>query len=135
MNEPDDLKPTDRKRKNISPGKGHTIKRYRLGVNTEDDATETASSDSGSDDESDPGAPNQVPSSAHFESDAMSFPLDVTEITLQEKLSALREGLEMAKIKKGQLCEQRWALEQERASVQKEKNAFCSLKRSEVHGK
>jgi hypothetical protein len=130
----DTIEPTDKKRKNSWSGKEQTPKRSRLEGNAEDDdASETSSSDSDSDsgDESD-SAP-QASGSVPFESDAMDVTPEETELSFPEKLVTLREALETAKIEKGQLSEQRWAMEQQRASVQKEKNAFCSLKRSEVN--
>ncbi|RXW20524.1 hypothetical protein EST38_g5345 [Candolleomyces aberdarensis] len=131
---------TDKKRKNYRSGKQETPKRCRLGANANDNGSETATSfsdsdyDSGDDSDGDPKASDSTPP----ESDAMAVIPEETEASLQEKLEkneqfidSLRKELEAAKSQKGELSEQRWILEQQRAMVQKEKNAFCSQKRSE----
>jgi E3 ubiquitin-protein ligase DOA10 len=136
-------KPTNsKKRKNNRGGKKGSQKRRRSLSDDEDDfmddedsESEESESESDSDSESD---------AASDESDVESGGQDesmepVTEESLKEKIKECKEAVKAARernnearLRKKEASDALSSLEKTLVKVQREKNAFCSLKRSEV---
>lgn len=119
-----------KKRKNTWGGKKGSSKRHRGDSDIDSDSSEESESESNSDSESD---------SDDSTEDQDTMEEAVTEQSLKEKLKecleaikAARERNNEARRRKKEVGDALSSLEKALVQVQKEKNAFCSLKRSEV---
>jgi len=135
-----------KKRKNKWAGKGGSPKRARIVSDDEDDLIDDDSSDdndeeseseSGSDSESNS---ENVKSDTDVEARDQDEEMEeVTEELLKEKVKECKEAIKAARersndarLRKKEAGDALSSLEKALIKVQKEKNAFCSLKRSEV---
>lgn len=126
-----------KKRKNKRGEKKGSFKRRRVVADDEDDDiddSESSDSDSELDDEMSNGT-----SSDNEDGDNEKEMGEVTEELLKEKIhickdfiKTIRERHNEARVRKKEASDALSSLEKMSVKVQKEKNAFCSLKRSEV---
>lgn len=140
---------SSRKRKNRSGGKKGSHKRRRSVPNSGDEDADIVSESESSDSESASDSSDDSDRDENHNSDPDSDSVsnrdqeeDIVEITteiLEEKIKqskasikATREALHDARDKKKEAIDELSSLEKSHAKVQREKNAFCSLKRSEV---
>lgn len=149
---PTKVKAVNKKRKNTRGDKRGTKKRRHSGTDDEDDSMESGSgsnsdssndSDSSfasgrnSDDEDENEDEDETPDSDSDDSEVVEP--EVTEEYLERKIKeskenikAARETLSNARKEKKEATDYLSTLNKNIAKAQKEKNAFCSLKRSEV---
>ncbi|KDR83818.1 hypothetical protein GALMADRAFT_236220 [Galerina marginata CBS 339.88] len=135
-----------KKRKNLSGGKKGSPKRRRSTCDSEDDDfieddSDNSSSDSDSDDDSDKETHGDDSDADQGTSDNEDQDEEMGEVTvedLKEKvkqskalIKATRERLSEARVAKKEAGDTLSSFEKSSSKVQKEKNAFCSLKRSE----
>ncbi|KAF8974240.1 hypothetical protein BDZ97DRAFT_1945601 [Flammula alnicola] len=139
--------PKSKKRKNSFGGRKGSSKRRRSVADGEDDdfIEDDSDSNSSSDNESDEESEDENKSKAGDDSEAESGgdeddddDMTLTEEDLKERIKeakdtmkAIREQLNAARVSKKEAADALSSFEKSAAKVQKEKNAFCSLKRSE----
>lgn len=134
-----------RKRKNRSGGKKGSCKRKRSvsdsGGEEDDIVDESESSDSdsasGSDDsdDSDDDQDSYSRSNQDEDEDIVEITAEILEERIKQSKASIkttREILNEARVKTKEATDALSSLEKSYAKTQKEKNAFCSLKRSEV---
>lgn len=136
-----------KKRKNNWVDKGGSPKRRRCVSDDEDDLDDEGDDDSDSDEES--GGSDSESDSEDVESDKLGLDgetgdedeemEEVTEEVLKEKIKECKEAIKAgrersneARLRKKEAGDALSSLEKTLVKVQKEKNAFCSMKRSEV---
>lgn len=138
-----------KKRKNERGGKPHSSKRRRTTSDDEDnfidddddedsDDSEKSGSESESDSESASGDAEKSDSDGEAEDQDVEMEA-VTEESLEEKIKECKEAIKAcrersneARLRKKEAGDSLSSLEKILIKVQREKNAFCSLKRSEV---
>ncbi|KAK0468295.1 uncharacterized protein EV420DRAFT_1473993 [Desarmillaria tabescens] len=136
-----------KKRKNVRGGKKGSPKRRRSvddegsssdSDNSESDESSDTDSDSGSDSDSDLNSDDDSDNDASNSEDADELQDQETEESLKAKIKETKASIKEARTVKSDLQKEKKAANDELATLkktlaklQKEKNAFCSLKRSE----